>query len=176
MSVTHAMPQNPIGNLRHKAVVVKFGRVGWFAKGVVYTIAGLLAFLVMGGASGWSRLDSSASEEASPTGALKTIAQANGGAPLMWLLSVGLLIYAAWRVVSAMLPGGDSGVMGWIKRIGYVVSAIIYVTFAVTAISLAISRNSEPDGNAKVTSLSADVMAHTGGRIAIGFADGRNPN
>ena len=170
MSVTHAMPQNPIGNLRRNAAIVKFGRAGWFAKGVVYTVAGLLAFFVVGKADGWSRLDSSANEEASPTGALKTIAQASGGAIVMWLLAVGMLIYAAWRVVSAMVPGGDTGAMGWIKRIGYVVSAIIYVTFAVTAISLAMSTNVEPDGNAKVTSLSADVMSHTGGRIAIGLA------
>jgi hypothetical protein len=41
---------------------------------------------------------------------------------------------------------------------------------AYTAITLALSKPADPDGNKKVTSLSADVMAHTGGRVVIGLA------
>jgi hypothetical protein len=167
--MTHALHENPVGRLRRHTSVVKFGRAGWFAKGVVYTVAGVLALLIAGKAAGWGRLENTSNKEASPTGALKTIAHATGGALLMWLLALGMLIYAAWRVVSALLPGGTD-TMAWVKRIGYVVSAIIYVTFAVTAISLARSTGAQADGNAKVTSLSADVMAHTGGRIVIGLA------
>ncbi len=53
-------------------------------------------------------------------------------------------------------------------RIGYLVSAVIYTTFAVTAISLARSGRTNPNGNAKVTSLSSSLMAHSGGRLFIG--------
>jgi hypothetical protein len=165
-----ALPHNPVGQLaaEHPGVV-RFGRIGWFAKGVVYVIAGVLALFVAAKASGWST-STTGDQEASPTGALKTVAHASGGSLLMWLLAVGMLIYAAWRIVSAVLPGG-TGAESWVKRIGYVVSAIIYITFALTAIALARSTNStegNADGNAKVTTMSGRMMEHTGGRIVVG--------
>ena len=46
---------NPVGELtaEHPGVV-KIGRAGWFAKGVVYMIAGYLALSVAAKASGWT--------------------------------------------------------------------------------------------------------------------------
>jgi hypothetical protein len=169
MSRTHALPYNPVGRLAsdHPGVV-KFGRAGWFAKGVVYLVAGALALLIAAKASGWSNAASAPDTEASPTGALKTIAQMSGGALLMWALAGGMLLYAAWRVVSALLPGG-SDAKAWVMRIGYLVSAVIYITFALTAISLARSGRANPNGNTKVNSLSDGVMEHSGGRLVIGI-------
>lgn len=168
MSGAHAVSHNTVGRLAsgHPGVV-NFGRAGWFAKGVVYLVAGVLALLIAAKASGWSTAVTAPDQEASPTGALKTIAQMSGGVLLMWVLAGGMLLYAAWRVVSALLPGG-SDAKAWIMRIGYLVSAVIYITFAVTAISLARSARANPNGNTKVTSLSDSLMAHTGGRLLIG--------
>jgi hypothetical protein len=168
MSGAHALPRNPVGPLAgdHPGIV-KAGRAGWFAKGVVYLVAGVLALVVAAKATGWSRAAGAPNQEASPTGALKTIAQVSGGALLMWVLAAGMLIYAGWRVVSALLPGG-TGAKALVTRIGYLVSAVIYTTFAVTAIALARSAPANPDGNSKVSSLSERVMAHSGGRIVIG--------
>jgi hypothetical protein len=169
MSRTHALQHNPVGHLTsdHPAIV-KFGRAGWFAKGVVYLVTGVLALLIAAKASGWSSAATAPNAEASPTGALKTISQMSGGALLMWALAGGLLLYAAWRVVSALMPGG-SDAKARITRIGYLVSAVIYTTFAVTAISLARSAGANPDGNTKVTSMSDRLMANTGGRLLIGI-------
>ncbi len=169
MSSTHAVVHNPVGDLaaEHPGVV-RFGRIGWFAKGVVYVVAGVLALIIAAKASGWST--STQDQEASPTGALKTVAHATGGPLLMWLLAIGMLTYAAWRIVSALLPGGTDA-KSWIKRIGYVVSAIVYATFAVTAIALARSTDSasgNADGNSKVSTMSGRMMAHTGGRFLVG--------
>jgi hypothetical protein len=144
---------------------VKAGRVGWAAKGVVYLLAGILAVVVALKAVGWS--DSSSNQEASPTGAIKTIAATTGGSVLLWVLAVGMLLYAAWRVVSAVMPG-SSGAESWVKRIGYLVSAVIYTTFAITAISLARSSHASADGNSKVTDLTARTMTHSAGRFVIG--------
>ena len=168
MSKAHALPYSPVGRLTsdHPGIV-KFGRVGWFAKGVIYLVAGLLALLIAAKASAWSSAVTTPNQEASPTGALKTIAQMSGGALLMWALAGGMLVYAVWRVVSALLPGGTDA-KAWVVRIGYLVSAVIYTTFALTAISLARSARANPDGNAKVTSLSGGVMEHAGGRFVIG--------
>ena len=168
MSRAHSLPHNPVGRVTgdHPGLV-KVGRAGWFAKGIVYVGAGVLALLVAAKATGWSRATSGGGQEASPTGALKTIAQISGGKLLMWVLAAGMLLYAGWRLVSALLPGG-SDVKAWVTRVGYLVSAVIYVTFALTALSLARAASTRPDGNAKVSSLSSRIMAHGGGRLLIG--------
>ena len=167
MSVSHSM-HNPVGQLAadHPGAV-KVGRAGWFAKGVVYLIAGVLAILIAVKASGWSKTTTTSKGEASPTGALETVSHATGGALLLWVLAAGMLLYSAWRLVSALLPGGNDA-KAWIKRVGYLVSAVIYTTFAITAISLARRSSTKANGNTKVTSLSGRVMAHTGGRLLLG--------
>ncbi|MCU1393216.1 MAG: hypothetical protein JWM34_1644 [Ilumatobacteraceae bacterium] len=169
MSTTTHPTHNPVGKLAadHPGFV-KAGRVGWFAKGVVYVIAGVLALLIAAKASGWST-STSGSQEASPTGALKTVAHSTGGPFLLILLAVGMLLYAAWRLVSAALPG-DTDTKGWVKRIGFVVSAVIYTSFAVTAFALARSKqsSSQTNGNSTVSKTSGGIMQHTGGRILIG--------
>jgi hypothetical protein len=170
LSRTHALPHNPVGRVtRDHPGLVKVGRAGWFAKGVVYVGAGALSLLVAAKASGWSHNASTGAQEASPTGALTSIAQMSGGRLLMWVLAAGMLLYAAWRLVSASLPGG-SDAKATVMRLGYLVSAIIYTTFALTAISLARVNPSAPDGNVKVSTLSERVMAHSGGRLVIGLA------
>ena len=161
--------RNPVGHLatEHPGVV-KLGRAGWFAKGVVYVIAGVLALSVAAKASGWTASTSTTgTQEASPTGAIKTVAGSSGGTLLLWLLAIGMLLYAAWRIVSALLPGGTDA-KAWIERIGYVVSAVIYTTFAFSAIALARHASQTPDGNKKVTDISATIMKHGGGRLVIG--------
>ncbi len=168
MTRAHALPQSPVGRLtRDHPGIVKFGRAGWFAKGVIYLVAGVLALLIAAKASAWSSSVATPDKEASPTGALKTIAQMSGGPLLMWALAAGMLVYAAWRVVSALLPGGADA-KAWVVRLGFLVSAVIYTTFAVTAISLARSAGANADGNATVTATSQGVMEHAGGRFVIG--------
>jgi Domain of Unknown Function (DUF1206) len=162
---------NSVGRLtaEHPGVV-KAGRAGWFAKGVVYLLSGLLALSVAVKASGWSDATSATgNQEASPTGAIKTVAGSPGGTALLWLLAIGMFIYAAWRVVTALLPGGTDA-KAWLHRIGYVVSAIIYSTLGFSAIALARHTAKSENGNQKVTDISASVMEHTAGRLVIGAA------
>ena len=87
----------------------------------------------------------------------------------MGVLAVGMLIYAAWRLVSAALPGGHEA-KNWAKRIGFVVSAVIYISFAFTAFALMRSSSaSATNGNATASKASGGVMAHTGGRLVVGI-------
>ena len=169
-SPIHTQPAmgNPVGRLtaEHPGLV-KLGRAGWLAKGIVYVIAGVLALGVAAKASGWADTSTAGNQEASPTGAIKTVAGSSGGTLLLWLLAAGLLLYSAWRLVTAFLPGG-SDAKAIIHRIGYVVSAIIYATFAFSAIALARHTSQDQNGNSKVTDISASVMEHTAGRWVIG--------
>ena len=165
MPVTH----NPTARLAadHPGII-KLGRAGWFAKGVVYTIAGVFAAVVAARSFGWDTpIDPS--QEASPTGAIKEVAHSAGGPLLLWALALGLFLYAAWRVVSALLPGSTDA-KGWVTRIGYLVSAALYATFGITAMALARSKTATADGNQKVTDLTARLMDHTAGRWLIGLA------
>jgi hypothetical protein len=149
--------------------VVTVGKAGWFAKGVIYVIAGVLALSIALKASGWSDSPSAGAEEASPTGAIKTVAGSGAGTVLLCLLAIGMLIYAAWRVVSALLPGG-SDANARLRRIGYIVSAIIYTTFAVTALALARHASADENGNRKVTDITSPIMSNAVGRWLIGIA------
>lgn len=160
---------NPVGRVtaEHPGMV-KLGRAGWCAKGVVYLIAGVLALSIAAKASGWSDVTSTTgNQEASPTGAIKTVAGSPGGTLLLWLLAIGMVLYAAWRVVTAFLPGSTDA-KAMLQRIGYIASAIIYSTLAISAIALARHSPQAQDGNKKVTDISASIMEHTVGRLVIG--------
>jgi hypothetical protein len=87
------------------------------------------------------------------------------------VLGIGLIVYALWRLFSAAMPGPrKTKAKVVIARIGYVISAIVYGSFAFTAFKLASTPADQPDGNGTVSSVSASVMRHSGGRIAIGLA------
>jgi Domain of Unknown Function (DUF1206) len=163
------MSPDPVGRLTaaHPAIV-KLGRVGWLAKGIVYVLAGGLALLVVGRSFGWSH-GTVGTKEASPTGAIKEVAQSSGGPLLLVALAVGMFLYAAWRVATAVLPGSTDA-EGLATRVGYGVSAILYTTFGVTAISLAKSSAAKANGNRTVSDMTSRLMQHTAGRWLIGIA------
>ena len=93
--------QNPTGRLtREHPGLVKLARLGWLAKGIVYLLAGVLVLGLLQRALGWS--DSAGGQEASPTGALNEVAATSWGPALLWALAIGLFLYAAWRVISAL--------------------------------------------------------------------------
>lgn len=163
------MTHNPVGHLtaEHPAIV-KLGRAGWFAKGIVYLLAGGLALLVVDQSFGWTRV-AAGSKEASPTGAIKEVAQSTGGPVLLIALAIGMFLYAAWRIATAVLPGSTDA-EGVATRAGYGVSAIMYTTFGVTALALARSRAAKVNGNKTVTDMTSRVMQHTAGRWVIGIA------
>ncbi len=161
--------QMPVGDAvaKHPGVV-RVGRAGWLAKGVVYVVAGVLGLLIISRSFGWADA-STTGAEASPTGAVKEVAKSGGGKPLLYVLAIGMFLYAIWRIVAATLPGG-TGAKALATRVGYLVSAIIYGTLGLTAISLANAPAQSADGNKTVTDLTARVMTHTGGRWLIGLA------
>jgi Domain of Unknown Function (DUF1206) len=148
--------------------IVRLGRLGWLAKGVVYLLAGILAAAVAARSVGWTS-SMAPDGEASPTGAFKEIATFTGGRFLLFALAIGLLLYALWRLFTAVAPGG-SGAEAVATRIGYGISAILYVTFSLTALALARRPKVPTDGNRKVVDLSTQVMRHSAGRWAIALA------
>lgn len=162
---TSASDLNPANVARRHPAVLRLLRVGWFAKGVVYVLAGVLAMVV------WrhSRAGTSDTNEASPTGALEAVAHASGGRLLLAALTVGLLAYVAWRVLSVLMPGCHD-LHGVVHRIGYGVSALLYASLAFTAFTLVRDGGADrsTDGNGTVAKATAEILDHTAGRWLIG--------
>jgi hypothetical protein len=68
-----------------------------------------------------------------------------------------------------VLPGATDA-EGAATRIGYLVSAILYTTFGLTAVALARHPGQPTDGNQKVSDLTATILSHRAGRLAVGVA------
>jgi hypothetical protein len=158
---------------REHPAIVKFGRVGWVAKGVVYSIVGVLSLLVGVNArdAGGGGDAASGGQEASQTGAITRIAESSYGVVLLYVVAAGLVIYALWRLMSVLLPA-DNDVKTWLTRAGYLVSAVTYLLLAWTAVTLARRpRSSGESEDARVERFTRDVMNDDLGRAAV-FAIG----
>lgn len=144
--------------------LVKLGRAGWVAKGAVYALTGVLAVVV---ALDTAARGGSTGEEANQSGAVAAIARQSGGAVLLLVIAAGLLLYAAWRFVTVLLPA-DNDVSAWLARAGYAVSVGTYALLAWTAVSFARRPgSSESDEDAQVERLTRDLLGSDLGRIAV---------
>lgn len=147
---------------------VKVARLGWLAKGVVYLLAGLLAIFVFARSRGWADTPSATDTEASPTGAVKTVADAPGGTVLLVILAIGMFMYALWRIFTVILPG-NMDAEGWLTRAGYAASAAMYIVLGWTAIGLTRQPSSSKNGNNQVSDIAVRLMRNTAGRWIIGI-------
>jgi hypothetical protein len=155
---------------REHPAIVELGRVGWVAKGIVYTLVGVLSLAVGLDASGSDSSADAASggQEASQTGAITRIAESSYGVVLLFVLAAGLVVYALWRLVSVALPA-DNGVKAWLTRAGYLVSAITYLLLAWSAVTLALRPvgSSGESEDARVERFTRDLMNDGLGRAAV---------
>lgn len=150
-------------------------QVGWVAKGVVYGLMGLITIpiAVNGGGSG--------GDEASQRGALAEIAETTGGTVLLVAMSIGLLLYAAWRLTTACLPGDNSEAKTWAHRVGWLFSAIVYGFLAVSSLTFVFgggggsgsgsgeSSSGGQGGQSTVEEVSRTLLESTWGRWLLGF-------
>jgi Domain of Unknown Function (DUF1206) len=137
--------------------VERTARFGWIAKGVVYALMGLTAFTI-----GRHR---PTSDDASPEGAIGQLRSTSFGTALICALVVGLVLYVAWRLLSAGMIRGNKP-KDWLERIGYLFSAIFYAVLAFTAISAVVQGKDAEDKNT-VERLSAWTLAHPIGRWVL---------
>lgn len=159
---------------REHPAVVKFARVGWMAKGIVYGLTGVLALLIVFRSSGGSTSAGGGDQEASQTGAIARIAENSAGVALLWVMAIGLVLYSLWRLASVLLPA-DNDLHSWATRAGYLVSGATYLLLAWTAITFARepskSGSGEKSQDSKVESFTRDFMTNNAGRVLI-FAIG----
>jgi Domain of Unknown Function (DUF1206) len=117
----------------------RFARLGYATEGAMYTLIGVLAAGVAFGAGG---------RATGQQGALEIVAGSPFGGVLVGLIALGFLGYALWRGVQAIAdPDGEGTALKAVgKRIGYGVSALVYVALAFSAVGLILGSASEGGG------------------------------
>ncbi len=149
---------------RQHPALVKFARVGWIAKGIVYALTGVLALFIGLRTQGQV---ADGEGEASQSGAIARIAENSFGVSLLYVMAAGLVIYSLWRLVTVVLPAENS-VKGWLTRAGYVVSAIVYLLLAWTAVLFARDPNRPEDQeDRKVEGFTRDLLDSGAGRALL---------
>ena len=154
--------------------LLPLGRLGWVAKGIVYGLVGILAIPIAFSSGGGSE------GEASRSGAIAEIAEASYGTIALWVLAIGLVLYALWRLVTAFLPA-DNDLDALAHRVAYLSSAVFNGFLAWTAISFTTGSSgsggdSGDGGGGGLESLSRTLMEQTAGRWllgAVGLGGGR---
>jgi len=132
-------------------------RAGLTARGVVYLLLGLLAVLVARGARA----------EVDQKGVMQQIIARPFGGAVIALLAVGFGCYSLWRLSEAVF-GVTGAKPGPGPRIKSLARGLVYGFFAVTAVALLLGSNTSQATQQKT--LTAQVMAHPGGRWVVGLA------
>jgi hypothetical protein len=132
-------------------------RAGLAARATVYVVIGILAFLLAQGAPG---------KHADQKGAMSELLSHSYGSVLVVVLAIGFFGYALWRLSEAAF-----GVTGEGKkasaRVKSAARGIAYLVLTFTAVSEL--RGSTQSQSGQQESLTAQAMAHTGGRLLVGL-------
>jgi hypothetical protein len=133
-------------------------RAGYAAKGVLYSIIGVLALMVAFGEGG----STTGSE-----GALAHLASSTFGGFLVGITGIGLVAYTLWQVVRAAFDpehDGETGGMAIARRIGFGASAILHGALAVAAVQILATGSSSQGDN---STWAGSLMDSTGGLILL---------
>jgi hypothetical protein len=133
-------------------------RAGLTARGIIYILIGWIAVLVALGRS---------TREADQQGAIQLLASKPYGLISLWLLAIGFVAYALWRLSEAAfgVTGEDNGAGPRLKSLG---RAVVYAGFAVlTFKAISGAHDSQSRQQQDVT---AKVMQHPAGQWLVGIA------
>lgn len=122
--------------------IKSIARAGLIAKGIVYCLLGLLAFMAAFHIGGTS------SSDADKKGVFSFVQQQPGGRVLLALIAVGLFCYCIWRFISAFRNReGEERKKLWGRRIRYTISGLIYLSLAVYAAAMVLEKQKGGGGN-----------------------------
>src|SRR3954467_8558394 len=132
------------------AWVANIVRLGYLAKGLIYSLIGILAARLAFGLGGGKLTD--------PSGALRTILAQPFGAAMVLLIGVGIVGYAAYYIFEAVSDARHKGggLRGWTARVLTIIKATVYGTIGVQALSVVFLDRRPHDG----TERSARALMH----------------
>jgi hypothetical protein len=133
------------------------GRAGYFGKGILYCLVGILALLVAFGSR--ERTDDQ-------QGAIAAVAGEPFGAVLLIVLALGLGAYAAYHLLAAVLgPRHESGAERQLERVASAARTVIYGGLCAFAVQTLIDARGDSSGGAK--SWTAELLAQGWGQAAV---------
>ncbi|MEG4530202.1 DUF1206 domain-containing protein [Microcoleus sp. D2_18a_D3] len=161
-SPTDSIKQS-IGQAASHVWFERLARLGYASKGLVYFIVGFLAAQAafsMGGRT------------TDTSGALSEIVNQPFGKFLLFLVTIGIIGYALWRIVQTILDpehqGDKMDAKRIAQRIGYALSALGYAGLALTAVKLIMGSGG---GKSNTTEdLTAQILAQPFGQWLVGLA------
>lgn len=143
--------------------IKKTAYMGYAAKGAVYAITGVLAFMTAFGMGG---------QKAGKLQVIEFLEKQPFGKIILAILGVGLICYAVWRFIQSIQNPENIGddAKGIVKRISFFISGLIYLGLGIFAI-VDIFRN--PSSGSSGGGGSSSLMAGDTGKyifIAVGIA------
>ncbi|MFA0961747.1 DUF1206 domain-containing protein [Roseivirga sp. BDSF3-8] len=154
-SISHAAPSPD------DKWVENFARFGYIAKGAVYVMIGGLTVAAAFNYGG---------QKAGKMTVFKFIDGVPGGSILLGILALGLLAYAVWRFVQASRDTENEGsdAKGIAKRLGYLVSGIMYGFLSYYAVRLIVKTGGGGSGGSRET-LVAKLLSQPFGQWLVGI-------
>lgn len=149
----------------HSDSLEHLARIGLIAYGLVHLLIGWLAVQLAWFGGG---------ESADQSGALSTLAESPGGAPLLWVLGIGLFALALWQAAellrwrSGWTASGDRRKKALLRSGKAVAKAVVYVALGVLCLQVANGTNASSEQSAD--SATQGLIGLPGGRFLVGLA------
>lgn len=141
-----------------KPWIRRFARFGYMAKGFVFALIGILAFMAAIGVGG---------KTTGTTGMLRSIARVRFGEIVLWLIGIGIIWYIAWLFIKAIKDPDNKGtdMKGIFTRLAYIVTGLIYSGIAFNAIKIAMHAGGSSGDSTKT--MSAKLLAQPFGQWIV---------
>ncbi|MER2998291.1 DUF1206 domain-containing protein [Pontibacter populi] len=146
------------------AWVKNMARFGLTAKGVVYCLVGILAFMAAFEIGGKSEQGSD------KTGVFKFVLEQSFGRVLLAIIALGLLCYTIWRFIQAFKDTENKGddAKGVGVRIRYAFSGLVYGALAYYAAKLVLGNGGSGNGDSRET-LARELLQQPFGQWLVGI-------
>lgn len=146
----------------NSSVMEGAARWGFGARGVIYLLIGVLALQIAFGGSG---------EQADRGGALAEIAKKPFGSVMLWILGIGLVGMALWRLSEAVVGGAGEDGKKATKRLMSAGRFVFYGFVAYSVLAFAVGGKSSGSGSSDQQSqdITARAMEWPGGRWIVGI-------
>ena len=141
----------------------KIARVGLTAKGVVYVLLGVLAFMASFG------LNSTSSEDTTKAGVFDFIYEQPAGTISLWGVTAGLVCYVIWRFIQAFNDSENKGkdAKGFAIRARYLFSGLVYSSLAVESARMLLFHQKDSGDNSQ--DMTQELLSKPMGQWLVGI-------
>ncbi len=148
--------------MNKNSTVPLLASTGLIAKGIIYCLIGLLAFMAA------FELNGQSNEDASKKGVFEIIRKQTGGQLLLGIVVIGLLCYCAWRFYEVFNKrNGTFTKKSSGKRLRYMFSGLVYLSLAVYGAKMLLFN--EQDNGDSTQEMAASLLDKPFGQWLVGI-------